>query len=141
MVWRICLRHRATPGDRGVHVYSIRQYVTFLPLLLLPASSLVAAKPARNTGSDPNSVNFVRPGVKVKVMSAAIAKDGTITARVTIVDPKGLPLDREGITTPGTVSLSLIAAYIPAGKSQYVSYSTTTLAATLNKNPSQVQAG
>jgi len=81
-----------------------------------------------------------RPGVAVKLKSAAIAADGTITARVTITDPAGSPLDRLGIDTAGTVAISLIAAYIPAGKTQYTSYTTTTLAATLNKNPSQIQA-
>jgi hypothetical protein len=37
--------------------------------------------------ADQNLVNFIRPGVVVKIKSAAIAKDGTITARVTIADP------------------------------------------------------
>ena len=36
--------------------------------------------------------------------------------------------------------MSLIAAYIPAGQTQYVSYTTTTLKATLNTNPAQIQA-
>jgi OmcA/MtrC family decaheme c-type cytochrome len=81
-----------------------------------------------------------KTGVVVKIQSAAIAKDGTITARATIVDGDGFPLDRLGVATKGPVSLSFIAAYIPAGKTQYVSYSTTVLAATLNKNPSQTQA-
>jgi len=36
--------------------------------------------------------------------------------------------------------MSLICAYIPAGKTQYVAYSTTTLNATLNSNPPQIQA-
>jgi OmcA/MtrC family decaheme c-type cytochrome len=109
----------------------------------------VASNPTRKPGSrdylqaarpDQNQVNFVRPGIRVKIVSASIAKDGTITARFNISDPKGLPLDRDGITTPGAVSISLIAAYIPAGQKQYVSYTTTTLKATLNTNPSQVQA-
>src|ERR1017187_538673 len=46
-------------------------------------------------------VNFIRPGVIVKIASANIAKDGTITARVTITDPKGMALDRLGVSTPG----------------------------------------
>jgi OmcA/MtrC family decaheme c-type cytochrome len=82
-----------------------------------------------------------KTGVVVKIQSAAIAKDGTITARATIVDSDGFPLDRLGVATKGPVSLSFIAVYIPAGKTQYVSYTTTVLAATLNtKNPSQTQA-
>src|ERR1017187_10558187 len=87
-------------------------------------------------------VNFIRPGVIVKIASANIAKDGTITARVTITDPKGMALDRLGVSTPGPVSMSLIAAYIPAGKTQYVSYTTTVAKPTIpgNTNPSQTQA-
>src|SRR5208283_4507452 len=64
-------------------------------------------------------------GVVVKIQSAAIAKDGTITARATIVDSDGFPLDRLGTLTKGPVTLSFIAAYIPAGKTQYTSYTTS----------------
>jgi OmcA/MtrC family decaheme c-type cytochrome len=81
-----------------------------------------------------------KTGVVVKIQSAAIAQDGTITVRATIVDSDGIPLDRLGVATKGPVSMSFIAAYIPAGQSQYVSYTTTTAKATLNNNPSQVQA-
>jgi len=97
-------------------------------------------KKIRPQAADQNLINFIRPGITVKIASAAIAQDGTITARVTIADPKGVPLDKDGIQTPGTVSLRFIAAYIPAGKKQYVSYTTTVLKATLNSNPSQTQA-
>jgi len=121
--------------------------IVLLAVFLMP----LAAQKALNQGYtkhekaaylDQNLVNFIRPGVIVKIVSAAIAKDGTITARVTITDPKGLPLDRDGITTPGAVSLSLIAAYIPAGQTQYVSYTTTVAKATQpgNTNASQTQA-
>ena len=81
-----------------------------------------------------------KTGVVVKIVSASIAKDGTITARATIVDGNGNPLDRLGVATPGTVSMSFIAAYIPAGQTQYVSYTTTVANATLNSNPPQTQA-
>ncbi len=79
-------------------------------------------------------------GVAVKILSAGIASDGTITSRFTIADSAGHPLDRLGVYTAGPVSISLIAAMIPAGQTQYVAYTTTVLAATLNTNPSQVQA-
>jgi hypothetical protein len=65
--------------------------------------------------ADANVINFVRPGLVFKVSSASIAKDGTVTARVLVTDPQGLPLDRLGIDTPGTISMSLIAATIPNG--------------------------
>jgi OmcA/MtrC family decaheme c-type cytochrome len=76
----------------------------------------------------------------VKIKSAGIANDGTITARATITDAKGQPLDRAGVYTAGPVSMSFIAAYIPAGQTQYVSYSTTVAKATITNNPSQIQA-
>ena len=90
---------------------------------------------------DANTVDFVRPGIVAKIVSAAVAADGTITVRVTIADPKGMPLDRNGVNTPGPVSWQFIAAYIPNGSTQYVAYTTSLAKATLNTNPSQLQAG
>jgi OmcA/MtrC family decaheme c-type cytochrome len=72
--------------------------------------------------ADPNLVNFVRPGLVIKITAASIAADGTITARVKLTDPKGVPLDRDGVTSPGAISVSMIAAYIPKGQTQYVAY-------------------
>ena len=121
--------------------------LVLLAVLLMPLSAQKAPNPGysiheKSAYLDQNLVNFIRPGVVVKVVSANIAKDGTITARVTIKDPKGLPLDRDGITTPGPVSMSLIATYIPAGQTQYYSYTTTTLKPSIpgNTNPAQIQA-
>src|ERR1700694_4174269 len=68
--------------------------------------------------------NFVRPGLVFKVTTASIAQDGTITARLLVTDPKGVPLDRDGILTAGAVSISLVGATIPKGQEQYVSYTT-----------------
>src|ERR1022692_1072187 len=83
-----------------------------------------------------------KTGIVVKIQSAAIAKDGTITVRATLVDADGLPLDRLGVASKGPVSMSFIAAYIPAGQSQYVSYTTTVNKPTIpgNTNPPQTQA-
>ena len=66
--------------------------------------------------ADPKVVNFVRPGLVINIRSANIAQDGTITAHLTIQDPQGLPLDRNGVNTPGSVSTSFIVATIPAGQ-------------------------
>lgn len=79
-------------------------------------------------------------GVNVIVQSAAIAKNGTITVRVTITDSAGHALDRLGVYTAGPVSLSFIAATIPAGQSQYVSYTTSVSAPTNTTNAPQIQA-
>ena len=71
-----------------------------------------------------STTSLGKTGVVVKIQSAAIAKDGTITVRATIVDADGIPLDRLGVATKGPVSMSFIAAYIPAGQTQYFSYTT-----------------
>ena len=74
--------------------------------------------------ADPATVEFVRPGFVIQINSAQIASDGTITAAYTVADPNGLPLDAAGVTTPGAIALSFIAATIPKGQEQYVAYTT-----------------
>src|SRR5579864_405163 len=94
------------------------------PVLAATVVAQVASGPAKTAGYAKNQrayyleqgrASYLRPGVVVKVVSAAIAKDGTITARVSLTDPKGIPLDKDGVNSPGTVSMSFICAYIPAG--------------------------
>src|SRR5687768_14284005 len=74
--------------------------------------------------ADERTVNFVRPGLVVSILSASIEPDGTIRTRFRLTDPRGLPLDRVGITTPGNVAITFIAAYLPRNQSQYVAYTT-----------------
>ncbi len=74
--------------------------------------------------ADAASVEFVRPGLLIKITGAQIDSGGTVTATISITDPEGLPLDKAGVTTPGTVSLSLIVATIPNNQAQYVAYTT-----------------
>ena len=130
-------------------MFQSRKSILAVPaLLLIPLIGLMAVPPPKKSSLagqskaslDESQANFIRPGIIVKILSAGIAKDGTITARVKITDPKGALLDRDGIITPGPVSMSLIATYIPAGQKQYVSYTTTTLKSTINNNPAQIQA-
>ena len=88
-------------------------------------------------------VNFVRPGLTIKINSADIATDGTINTTFTVTDPKGLPLDRNGVNTPGAVSVSFVAAYIPKGQEQYVAYTTRAAsgAAVASTNQAGADAG
>ncbi len=72
--------------------------------------------------ADANLVNFVRPGLVLKILSASIDPDGTIKTRFKVTDPKGLPLDIDGVNTPGAISIRVTAAYIPKGQTQYVAY-------------------
>jgi OmcA/MtrC family decaheme c-type cytochrome len=76
--------------------------------------------------ADENLVNFVRPGLKIEIQSASIAADGTISTQFKLTDPKGLPLDKDGVFTPGEVGLRFIAAYIKEGQTQYTDYVTRT---------------
>jgi OmcA/MtrC family decaheme c-type cytochrome len=119
------------------------------PVVLFNTASADERRPAKRPVdfAAPAQINGTisslgKTGVVVKIQSAAVAKDGTITVRATIVDADGLPLDRLGVASKGPVSLSFIAAYIPAGQTQYVSYTTTVAKPTIpgNTNPSQTQA-
>ena len=99
-------------------------------VLLIAAIALGAASKnpftARDKAFFANSatVDFVRPGLVVAIKSAQVAADGTVTVIYTVADPKALPLDAAGITTPGTIALSFVAAFIPSGQEQYVAYTT-----------------
>ena len=71
-------------------------------------------------------VDFVNPGLNVAINAASISTAGAISVTYTITDANGLPLDASGATTPGPVSPTFIAAYIPKGQEQYVALTTAT---------------
>jgi len=107
--------------------------LTVAGTLLFASLYLVSAEPEevftphdKAFYADSDLVAFVRPGLVVKIVSASVDPDRTVKVRFTITDPKGLPLDREGVYTPGTVSTGFILAYIPKGQTQYVAYTTRT---------------
>jgi OmcA/MtrC family decaheme c-type cytochrome len=108
----------------------LRTSLTAAFLVILGGFALVQAQ--NGTGKvnsraaylSPSQLNFIRPGLSIKVTGAEIASDGTITARFKLTDSKGQGLDREGIETPGAISVTLIAAYIPKGATQYRAYTT-----------------
>jgi OmcA/MtrC family decaheme c-type cytochrome len=85
-----------------------------------------------------STVNFVRPGLAISIVSANIAKDGTISVDYKLADPKGLALDSAGVQTPGAISVSFIAAYIPKGQTQFVAYTTRALS---SPTATAIQAG
>jgi OmcA/MtrC family decaheme c-type cytochrome len=95
------------------------------------AVSLVSAQERRHFSprekafyADAETVQFVNPGLLITVTGATIAANGTITAQYTLTDPTGLPLDSAGVNTPGAISISFVAAYIPNGQEQYMAYTT-----------------
>ncbi len=101
-------------------------------LLLLAASAvyLVSADGPAFTAqdkayyADANTVAFVRPGLVFSIVSVNVGGDGTVKVDFKMSDPKSLPLDKDGIYTPGAVSTSFILARIPKGQTQYVAYTT-----------------
>jgi OmcA/MtrC family decaheme c-type cytochrome len=72
----------------------------------------------------PEQVSFVRPGLVLKILTASIDADGKIQVRFKVTDPRGLALDRLGVSTPGVVGTSWVAAVIPNNGTQYTAYTT-----------------
>lgn len=78
--------------------------VFLLPVVGLVNIALAAHRPVKpldftarmNPRLNGSTPSLGKTGVVVKIHNAAIAKDGTITVRATIVDSDGIPLDRLG---------------------------------------------
>src|ERR1035437_5461899 len=109
-------------------VFQVGRYA--LALVVITGSVVLMSAP-KKTAFTPHdkayyaseaTVNFVRPGLTFKIVSASIAQDGTISVDYKISDPNGLPLDPAGITTPGAVSVSFLCTYIPKGQTQFYDY-------------------
>jgi OmcA/MtrC family decaheme c-type cytochrome len=101
-----------------------------LGIIGLVAASLTSA-PRRSYSphdkafyADRAVIEYVKPGLTITVNSAAVASNGTITVTYTLTDPNGLPLDSTGVTTPGAVNLSYIAAVLPNNQEDYTAYTT-----------------
>jgi len=112
--------------------FSISGISRILFVLLLVAGSVALVGGPKSPYSprdkafyaDKALVDFVLPGLTITINSATITSGGVISVTYTLTDPTGLPLDAAGMTTPGVVSLSFIAAYIPKGQEQYFAYTT-----------------
>ncbi len=89
---------------------------------------------------DPAQLAFVRPGLQVRILSATIDSEGRVQARFRVTDPRGVPLDRLGVLTPGTVSTSFVAAVLPAAQAQYTAYTTRVQTSPITQR-SATQAG
>ncbi len=127
-------------------VFAVGRYVA--TLVAVTGSVLLMSAP-KKTGftkydkayyADASTLNFVRPGLNITIVSAKIATDGTISVDYKLADSNGAPLDAAGVVTPGNVSVSFIAAYIPQGQTQYVAYTTRTQTSPITK-VTAVQAG
>ena len=65
---------------------------------------------------------------------AAKARNAGLSVDYKLTDPKGLGLDRLGVTTPGAIATSFLVTYIPKGQTQNVSYVTRNRVSTDGKN-------
>jgi OmcA/MtrC family decaheme c-type cytochrome len=74
-------------------------------------------------------IDFVRSGIVFKIVQAQIASDGTIVSTFKITDPEGLPLDLNGMTTPGPVKVGMTLAtiYNDHVSEEYTSHITQTV--------------
>ena len=78
-------------------------------------------------------VDFVRPGLTIKLDEPSVGSDRRIRVRVRITDPKGLPLDRAGVFTPGAISMSFVAAYLPSPDGQFTAYTTRSVTSPITR--------
>src|ERR1051326_2465249 len=130
---------------RPMKIGRVVQAGAVVALLATSVALVSAPKPAFNKHqkafyADPSVLAFVRPGLTTTIQSALFGADGTITVTFSLSDPKGLPLDRLGVNTPGPVSTSFIAATINKGDEQYTAYTTRTQTSPIT-NVSAIQAG
>jgi hypothetical protein len=65
-----------------------------------------------------DEVFFIRPGLVIEVISIDIPDDMSPLVTFSIEDPGGLPLDIDGVFTPGPVDMRYMLAYIPIGEEQ-----------------------
>lgn len=90
-----------------------------------------------------DALSFARPGLVVKVLSAEIATDGTTKTRVRFTDPQGIPLDKDGVNSPGRISAGapgMIVAVFQKDKNQFFAYTTRNQVSNITGN-SAIQAG
>ncbi|MBC8165468.1 MAG: hypothetical protein H7Y20_06305, partial [Bryobacteraceae bacterium] len=125
----------------------IRQYRSWVAVLIITAAVIAGAadlpglrRNDKAAYADPKHVSFVRPGLAVTITSAQITPEGVISVLFNIADLRGLPLDREGITTPASVALSFVAAFIPEGQTQYTAYTTRRATGTVGGTVTQAAA-
>ena len=114
--------------------------LTGLTLVLTGATDVPFTRNQKAFYANSSVVAFVRPGLAIKITSAQVVPDGTISVAFTLTDPKGAPLDRTGVLTPGEISLNFIAAYIPKGQQQYVDYVTRTATGSVSGTVTQAAA-
>ena len=83
-----------------------------------------------SNGTNGTSAGVIGAGLEVEVSSVTIPADLRPVVSLSIKDDQGHALDRAGITTPGSVSVSFVLAYLSSSGGvvgQYVPYNTATV--------------
>lgn len=79
-------------------------------------------------GSPGHNAYLTGPGIKLNLLDAKIAVDGTAAVTFRLTDQNGLALDREGVFTEGAVSTRFVLAWLDEDAQnqalQYTSYTT-----------------
>ena len=73
----------------------------------------------------PAQVSFVQPALVFDILGATVDPDAT-RYQFQITDSTGVPLDREGIVTPGPASARSVVDFIPEGTGIHSSYTVRT---------------
>jgi OmcA/MtrC family decaheme c-type cytochrome len=71
-----------------------------------------------------DGIAYIRPGLKVKILSVTIPSDRKPVVELTLTDNYNQPLDRLGQATPGPINLSFLFASYDATTRHYTSYIT-----------------
>ena len=129
--------------------YAMSVLLVGLALILGTSTNLLAKSDTADNGAYTEKdkeyylteaqIAFIRPGLELEIIDVVIPADLQPEVTFMITDPAGLPLDREGIFTPGPVSTSFILSFIPAGEEAYVAY-TTRVATSPETGDTAVQA-
>ena len=112
---------------------SIRTGALILLALCLSAGSTALAKSDKAadygyTAADQESYMtdalffFFRPGLEFELISFEIPDDLQPVATFSLKDPGGVPLDRNGVFTPGPIDVRFMLTYIPEGSENKVNY-------------------
>ena len=114
-----------------MRIHHFRLFILGL-VLMFASSAYVSAKSTVDDGVytqknkeyylTAEETSFIRPGLVMEILDIDIPADRRPFITFSMKDPGGLPLDREGIYTPGPVDVRFMLTFIPQGEEQKVTY-------------------
>jgi len=106
----------------------VRSVLVGLIFLLSASTNLLAKSPTTDNGAytekdkeyylTTEEIYFIRPGLDLDILDTVIPADLQPLVTFSIKDPGGLPLDINGVYTPGPVDTRFMLTYIPKGEEQ-----------------------